>query len=141
VRPVPRVAEPAVAEEAAGEEGASRRAGAPGVPVPGQVSRVRGGVHVHGVRRPVVPQVQGVLQVLHGRCARTRPGHRDHPKAASRSVTNRSQGLCVCVCVNLLFFSFFIQKNYEFVNCNDKYTTYVIIDTGELGSQWNDEQN
>jgi len=47
VRTLPGVAEPAVAE-APGEQGANRRAGAPSVPVRGQVSRVRGGVHVQG---------------------------------------------------------------------------------------------
>ena len=95
VRTLPGVAEPAVAEEAPGEEGAHRRAGTPGVPVPGQVSRVRGGVRVQGVRRPVVPPVQGVHQVLHGGRARTRPGHCHDPKACLNMTNSSVHGLRV----------------------------------------------
>ena len=46
-----------------------------------QVSQVWRAVHVHGVRRPVVPPVQGVLHGSHGRCARTRSSHCLYQKA------------------------------------------------------------
>ena len=73
MRPLPRVAQHAMADEAADGKEASGRAR--GVPVLGQVSRVWRAVHVHSVRQPVVPPVQGVLHGSHGRCARTRSSH------------------------------------------------------------------